>query len=206
MASGNLNLSDLAALAGLMALTGVIGFFANKSQNEAVEARILGEMNLSFQKAATERDALEHGFSEFGEKMQTLVDEGLSARSDEVLLALSPLSEGISGLTVSVANFGVDDDIYRQLEAMGRLPASKVSIAQVGQVAYASAYFEDPKDPEIYALSDLVENAIDVGNGNIEVSIKLGPNYKDWDNEMAVRTIRRQISLLEKSLAEISGD
>jgi len=205
MPSFNLTWSDFAGIAGLLASVSGSSYLVAQAQLATVEARLEGRLALDSQAAQADRDGLRKDFRSLSSEIADLVQTGLDARTDEVVLALTRLGDVSEGLTVKIANLPVYSDAFADFEELALMPGNMASSYEIGDVAYGSVRLTDLRNESAFAVQRIV-SAAQAEAGNVQVSLELTEDALMHDTHLSVELIERQIENLSALLAEITGE
>lgn len=202
MAGFSLKLGDYAALVGALVLVVGAGVGSNSlvsaSQVDAAEARLAATIALTAQQASAERANLAAQFSQFSNDITEIVEQGVEKRTDQLLAAMSNLTQASDIVTVRVANFPSEG---RFIEAFGEVASSygtSAVIYNLGNTGIASMSISDFSSETAAALQALIEQTPQIERDMLTMQFELGTETL-WSSEAM------QVRMLEAELQEIES-
>lgn len=205
MSRFTLTWSDFGALGAILGTISGLNYLINQAQLATVEARLDGRMQLDSQAAQTDRDLLREDFSELSSKISVLVRTGLEERTDEIVFALSRLSEASESLTVRISNLPVYSDAFSDFERLAMAPGNMGNSYQVGGVAYGSIRLSDLRNESAYEVQRIV-SAAQAESDDVRVSLELTPDNLIVSSGFSADFVRQQIDSLTAILEVLEGE
>lgn len=168
-----LKLTDFGVLATL-AFTAVAGTscYLDKSL-EVVSAELKGNIDTHRAETGTRFDSLASDIQRASTDLSSLVSSALSARTNEVVLALTQFSDQPVGLVLSVSNIGRNSDAFTAMnEIINNYGRSVRSFEVLGKVHYEITV-DDISDSAALALQEAFSLA--PADQWADVSVKISP-------------------------------
>lgn len=173
MSAFNLSFPDYAALAALL-LTAVGSQYAiTSAQIDASEARLTAALSIQGDTNTKAVSELSSKFDRMVLEISGIVEKGVAARSDEVMIALSSWLGSDDAFTVKVANIPLQSALYQGIFTMAQMDGSEAWIYTLDSSAIAGIRVKGFDDKNAISLRELLHQASDSVYDGIQVRFDL---------------------------------
>ena len=183
----------------MLAVTGS-NYVITSALIDASEARVSGEMNLNAQIASTENTQLSEKFTGLSIEIKDIVQQGLEARTDEVLIALTRLSSSTDQITLKMANIPVGGALYGSFVEFAQVEGNFGSLYQVGDIAFGSVRLTSLNDSKAIALQEIVNLASAEDLSNLRLQFEISPDALWTDSSVLEQSILDEMTTLQEAL------
>lgn len=193
-----LRFGDIAVIAGL--LMGAVGINQTlfNARIETEYTKLSGETALGFGNASSDRARIEQKLSRSNDQVLTAVISGLDRRTDEVLLSLLTMTNGLDVVKVSLSNMATDGIVYPQFVDFAEVWGSDANIIVVGQVAHGWVRVPDLSDDKILRLNSMLAAASSSEYDAIQVSMRAETAEIDPNSELYEIYMQESLSKVMK--------
>ena len=197
MTQFNLSIADYASLSALMLL--VVGgqYAIGSAQIEASEARLGAEIRVQGESHTRAVDDLSNKFDRMTSTVTDLVTDGLAARSNEIVAALSGWVGNDSSFTVKVANIPVNSSLYVSLAAMAGIEGNFGSMYTLDDFAIGSFRLSGYSDANAISLKEFFNDAVLDEYSQVKIRFEFDDDNTLASDEQLIELYSRQIKELQ---------
>lgn len=166
--------------------------------NQALQNKLQGELSVVSTEIRADLASISDTIERSASEMRGVVNSALEARSDEVLLALTRLSDTPSGITVTVSNIDRGSQAVEAIGSFGANFGQTTRMFEVLDKVHFEVFIDDVSDPSAVAFQEVIRDL--PANEWTAASVKIAPR------EVSELDERIQSIINDRMLEEISEE
>lgn len=125
--------------------------------NQALQNKLQGELRVVNAEIRADLRKISDNVDQTGSDMQSVVNAALEARTDEVLLAITRLTDMASGFTVSVSNLDLDSQAFQSIDAYAATYGRETRKFIILDKAHVEVTLDEITGHSALALQEVIE-------------------------------------------------